>query len=132
MKLYLVQHGPAATKEEDPDRPLTAPGHALVGRVAEALARTGAVRPAEIRHSGKLRARQSAEALATGLGLEVAITAAPDLGPTDDPQDAAAALAGENQDLMLVGHLPHLGRREQPGGVRRPLDAGARARAVGF
>lgn len=110
MKLYLVQHGPATTKEENPDRPLTAAGHALVGRVAETLAQTRAVRPSEIRHSGKLRARESAEALATGLGLDVAIAAAPSLGPNDDPQDAAAALDRENQDLMLVGHLPHLGR----------------------
>ncbi len=63
MQVYLVQHGLAKSKEEDPARPLTAAGREEVERVARAAAAAG-VRPASILHSGKLRAGQTAEIFA--------------------------------------------------------------------
>ncbi len=64
MRLYLMQHGKARPKEEDPDRSLSDEGRAEVGRVAGFLAKTDVVRSLPILHSGKTRARQTAEGLA--------------------------------------------------------------------
>lgn len=110
MRLYLVQHGPATSKEENPDRPLTEAGMEVVRRVASLLKKDGQVRPEEIRHSGKLRARQTAEALAVRMGLDIPIEVASNLGPLDDVSDLAGELEEAAADLMLVGHLPHLSR----------------------
>jgi len=58
MKVYLVQHGEAKAEVEDTLRPLTDRGRAEVERVA-ALARKLEIRPSQILHSGKLRAKQT-------------------------------------------------------------------------
>ena len=41
MKLYLVQHGQAVSKEEDPERPLSEQGREDVRRVATRLGEAG-------------------------------------------------------------------------------------------
>lgn len=61
MFLYLVHHGDAVGPEVDPRRPLSAAGRAEVERIAAQAAGLGA-RPAVVWHSGKLRAKQTAEA----------------------------------------------------------------------
>jgi len=63
MHVYLVRHGDAKSEEVDPERPLSDRGWAEVERVAKHV---GQLRLplAEIRHSGKLRARQTAETFA--------------------------------------------------------------------
>ena len=61
MKLYLVHHGDAVPPDVDPQRPLSAEGRVGVEQVAGAAAQR-AVKPAVVWHSGKLRARQTAEA----------------------------------------------------------------------
>ena len=58
--LYLVQHGEATKETEDPARPLTEHGRQEVVKVARALARVR-LGVSVIAHSGKLRARQTAE-----------------------------------------------------------------------
>ena len=61
MYLYLVHHGDAVAPEVDPGRPLSTQGLEAANRLAaEAVAR--AAKPAVVWHSGKLRARQTAEA----------------------------------------------------------------------
>lgn len=106
-RLYLVRHGEARPKGEDPDRPLTPAGAADVGRMAAWAAAAG-MRVDEIRHSGKLRAQQTAEILAEQLGASArAITG---LGPEDDVANLTAAVASETRAVMLVGHLPQLER----------------------
>ena len=108
MRLYLVQHGQAKTGDEDPERPLTDEGLDTVGRVArDAVERLG-VRVARVVHSGKARARQTAEVGGDLLDTEVEHSDA--LAPNDDPAIWNARLDGEPDDLMLVGHLPHLAR----------------------
>lgn len=62
MKLYLVQHGEALSKEQDTKRSLSEQGRREVERMANFLATAG-VRVARICHSGKLRAQQTAEIL---------------------------------------------------------------------
>jgi phosphohistidine phosphatase len=102
--MYLVQHGEAKSEAEDPDRPLTDRGAAHVRDVANGAAAGGLVKVDRIVHSGKTRARQTAEAWGEALG--VSIEARDRLGPNDDPSIWEGRLTGE--DLMLVGHLPHL------------------------
>ncbi|MFI5341544.1 MAG: phosphohistidine phosphatase SixA [Candidatus Methylomirabilales bacterium] len=109
MQVYLVQHGEATPEEEDPARPLTDRGRRDVRRVAE---RAAALRTqvAEIRHSGKLRARQTAEIFAAALTPVHGIRETDGLGPADDTGKARAEVEAAREPLMLVGHLPHLRR----------------------
>lgn len=65
---------------------------------------------AEIRHSGKLRARQTAEIMAEHLSPRHGVRETEGLGPNDDPEKARAELEAARQPLMFVGHLPHLSR----------------------
>lgn len=107
MELYLVQHGEATSKEVDAARPLTERGRADVIRVARSVAAVG-VKPAAVYHSGKLRARQTAEILAAELGAGEAPKALEGLSPNDDPGTVAGRLDSFDSPTMLVGHLPHL------------------------
>ena len=109
MKFYLVQHGEAKSKEEDPQRRLTAQGEEDVRRVAE-FARQAGVAIAEIHHSGKRRAEQTAEILAEHLRPQRGLHAVPGLAPMLDVEPAAQALGSESASLMLVGHLPFLSK----------------------
>lgn len=109
MPLYLVQHGEAAPEAEDPARPLTARGRAEVERVAAQAARLG-LALAEIRHSDKLRARQTAEILARHLRPARGLRQVGGLAPHDDPRPVAAELAVLEAPVLVVGHLPHLAR----------------------
>ncbi|CAE7463878.1 KIF15 [Symbiodinium natans] len=65
-----------------------------------------------IAHSGKLRARQTAEAVAAALladGWEAICEERPGLSPNDEPA-AALELVEEGSSKVLVGHLPHMGK----------------------
>ena len=105
MKLYLVQHGEAKSEKEDPERSLTDRGTAEIRAVAEAAKRAG-LKPAQIYHSGKTRAQQTAHILADALGCPV--EGATGLKPNDDVQPWIERITTDNTDLMLVGHLPFL------------------------
>ncbi len=109
MHVYLVQHGLAASKDEDPERPLTAPGREEVERVARAVAAAG-VDPALVLHSGKTRAAQTAEIFAAHLEPARGVQAVKGLDPGDEPHEIGERLAHEGEPLLVVGHLPHLSR----------------------
>ncbi len=104
MRLYLVQH--AEARKEDP-RPLTERGKEEAERVASFLVRAG-VRIDRIVHSGKLRALQTAEIMAEK--LKAKIEQADALDPSADPRIWAERLLGVSEDIMIVGHLPHLSK----------------------
>ena len=108
MKIYLVRHGEAKTEEEDPERPLTEQGAGQVKRVAQFLA--GAVEATRLIHSGKTRARQTAEILQAEAAPTVAVEEGNGLGPNDDPGTWAGRLAQIEAPVALVGHLPFMGR----------------------
>ncbi|MGB0681704.1 MAG: phosphohistidine phosphatase SixA [Magnetovibrionaceae bacterium] len=110
MKLYLAQHGEAVSEQEDPRRPLTERGKQQVSRLGVMLKRAG-IKVPRVMHSGKLRAMDTAIELAGMIsGGPVTETAPLGLDPKDDPEAILAVLASETVDVMLVGHLPHLGR----------------------
>ena len=108
MRLYLVQHGEAKPETEDAARPLTLRGTEDVKRVAGMLRRLQIKQP-KIVHSGKLRAKQTADILAQGLNISLPLVqVSPVLKPNDDVRPWAERIQKEIDDLMLVGHLPFL------------------------
>ncbi len=109
MRLYLVRHGEAVSKEQDPSRPLTPRGRADAARTARFLAQAG-VRVRAIRHSEKRRARETAEELAREVRSADGAIESPGLKPNDPVAPLAEELAGGTDDLVLVGHLPHLAK----------------------
>ena len=109
MKLYLVQHGEAKREEEDPARPLTDRGREEAEKIASHIAKTG-VQVERIIHSGKLRAKQTAEIMAKHLKPPKGVDQADNLDPLADPKIWAERLKDISEDIMLVGHLPHLSK----------------------
>ncbi len=107
MLLYLVQHGEAKKEEEDPARGLTDKGVRDVGKTA-AFAQKADVKIDRIFYSGKTRARQTAELFADVLKPQKGPVAADNLAPLDDPAVWASQLAQEQENTMLVGHLPFM------------------------
>lgn len=109
MQLFLVHHGEAVGPEVDPRRPLSPGGRAAVEQLA-ANAATRGVRPAVVWHSGKLRARQTAEAFWRACNALAELSATRDLQPDDPPSWLRDRLRGETRDLLIAGHFPHLPR----------------------
>jgi phosphohistidine phosphatase len=109
MNLYLVHHGVAVGPEEDPRRPLSNVGLAGVARVAAKAAALGA-KPDVVWHSGKLRAKQTAQEFWRACNALAEFSASKDLQPDDPPQWIRDRLRGESRNIALVGHFPHLPR----------------------
>ncbi|MBP1739190.1 MAG: phosphohistidine phosphatase SixA [Deltaproteobacteria bacterium] len=106
MPIYFVQHGLAVPESVDPNRPLSADGREEVERVAAHLRKAG-VAVKRVCHSGKTRAKETAQILAEHLG-DGNIDEVPGMNPNDNVIEFAAGLKGDN--TMYVGHLPHLGK----------------------
>src|SRR5215475_5990048 len=97
MRAYLVQHGEAHPEEVSPERELTPRGRSDVERVAALLA-NGGVRVAKVYHSGKTRARQTAELFAARLA------------PGVTSEALADRLRGWSEDVLVAGHQPFMGK----------------------
>lgn len=107
--VFLVRHGDAKTKQEDAARPLSDQGREAAHRVA-GWADAAGVKVDQIRHSGKLRAQQTAEIFAEHLGPPDGVISTDGLSPNDDVEPVAETLLQEDRTVMLVGHLPFLSR----------------------
>jgi phosphohistidine phosphatase len=107
--LYLVHHGNAVGPDVDPRRPLSPEGRAAVERLAAQAAGRGAV-PAVVWHSGKLRAKQTAEAFWRACNALADLSATRDLQPDDPPQWMRDRLRAEARDILIAGHFPYLPR----------------------
>jgi phosphohistidine phosphatase len=109
MLLYLVQHAEAKSKEEDPARDLTAKGRQDILRVANYAGNLD-LAVSHIFHSGKARAASTAHRLASSLKPAKGVADTTGLAPLDDPQSWVDRLATMDENIVLVGHLPHLAR----------------------
>jgi phosphohistidine phosphatase len=109
LQLLLVHHGDAVGADVDPQRPLSPKGREAVERAAENAAGRGA-RPAVVWHSGKLRARQTAQAFWRACNALAEFSATRDLQPDDPPAWLRDRLRGEPRDILIAGHFPHLPR----------------------
>jgi phosphohistidine phosphatase len=82
-------------------------GRDAVERLAAASAQKGA-QPSVVWHSGKLRAKQTAEIFWRACNALAEFSASRDLQPDDPPAWIRDRLRHEPRDLMLAGHYPHL------------------------
>ncbi len=120
MRLYLVHHADAVGPSVDPQRPLSARGLAQAAWLA-AEARLRETRPVLIWHSGKLRSRQTAEQFLRVCNPSAAFRAARGLLPEDPTMWMENALALEDRDTLVVGHIPHLPALARALGAIDPL-----------
>lgn len=97
------------SKEEHPDRPLSELGRQHAQWTADLAAKLG-VHVKEIRHSGKTRAKETAEIMAQALSPAQGVLAGSGLGPLDDVEPVAEEIDRASQALLLVGHLPFMER----------------------
>jgi phosphohistidine phosphatase len=96
----------ALPEEVDSNRPLSEEGRKEVERVAAHLRKAG-VSVKKVCHSGKTRAKETAQILSEQIA-DGKIHEVPGISPSDNVMDFAASLKEDN--TMYVGHLPHLGK----------------------
>jgi phosphohistidine phosphatase len=108
MRLYLVRHGEALSEQQDRRRPLSKEGRKQAAKIADFLVRVG-VEPERICHSGKLRAQQTAEIVASRLKRTDGLEAKSGISPNDPIESFLAEIAEWTKDALVVGHQPFLG-----------------------
>jgi len=108
MNLYLVRHGDYALDTKGLDV-LTEKGKKDIMQLANHLKQMN-VQVERILHSGKNRAQQTAELLAQAVPSREAAIALPGLNPNDEVIGIAGEIIHWKKDIMLVGHLPFMGR----------------------
>ena len=104
QKVYFMQHGRAVDSADDPERPLSDAGIKQTEKIADTLRASGTV-ITSVFHSGKLRAAQTADIMATAMSLDAA-TMIEGLAPNDEVTLLSQKL--DSSDALYVGHLPHL------------------------
>ena len=109
MHVYLIRHGDAKSKQEDPERSLSVKGTQDVRKMAAFL------KPLDLAvevvwHSGKARAAQTAELLGGAVSSANGVGKRDGLAPMDPVEPIGAELASASRDVMLVGHLPFMGK----------------------
>ena len=109
MRLYLVQHGEAKSKDADPDRHLTDKGVRDVEKIAAFLKPLG-LRVNAVWHSGKARAAQTADILASALAITEGVIQRDGLAPNDPIAPVREELMQAAANLMIVGHMPFLSK----------------------
>lgn len=105
MKLYLAQHAKSKSEQEDALRSLSQEGLSDANKMAVFLKN---IKVSKIYHSSKLRAQQTAEIFSKS--LKAKMEKANHLEPLADPHIWEDRISKEIDDIMIVGHLPHLGR----------------------
>ncbi|MEJ2164158.1 MAG: phosphohistidine phosphatase SixA [Desulfobacterales bacterium] len=104
MALFLVQHGKNLSKDVDPEKGLSDEGKKEVETIA-ARAKEYRLSVSAIKHSGKKRARETAEIFSGFLGAQGRVEKMEGLAPLDDVTKLDFKAA---ENLMLVGHLPFM------------------------
>ena len=115
MEVYIVRHGAAVDRNDptitsDEMRPLTDDGRDEVALLTALLGRLG-VKPTLLLSSPLVRARQTAEIIADGIGPKRGVTISDELAPGGS---LAAVLhdilsQGRPSQTVLTGHMPGLG-----------------------
>ncbi len=110
MNVYLVQHGEALSKEENPERPLSEKGKADIRKTASFVSEHLDFSVTSIYHSTKTRAQQTAEILGEHFNPLGGVSSVDGLDPLADPFLWVTRLNSSEEDTMVVGHLPHLSK----------------------
>jgi phosphohistidine phosphatase len=104
MKLVLVRHAEAAPGSPDELRTLTPEGHEQARQLGARL-RADGIEPDAVLSSPLLRARETASDL--GFGPPEARA---ELAPGATDEDVRAAIAGQGETVIVVGHQPDCSR----------------------
>ena len=115
MKLYLMRHGEAAFKEDDPAQGLTPEGKRAIEQLAKKLAHNSSRSPTEqkigfeqVFHSEKTRAQQTAVIVSSIIAPGVTPLYRENLKPNDDPKDLLPDIETWTQDTLITSHLPFI------------------------
>jgi phosphohistidine phosphatase len=110
MQIYLMQHGPNLSKDEDPEESLSPKGKAQVSKAAQAIKRMGLSFDVIIA-SPKERSKQTAALVASAVGypeeniLESELVKA--MTPAEDTIEYLKQHA-DKESVLIAGHLPSL------------------------
>jgi len=107
MRVVLVHHAEAVGPGVDPLRPLSEAGHQRAAMLARRLKHEAFV-PQAIWHSGKVRARQTAEAFLLACAPFAEFKMIRGLLPDDPPEWLRQELVAEERDVLIVGHIPNI------------------------
>jgi phosphohistidine phosphatase len=106
MSIMLVQHGKNVSRDVDPEKGLSEEGISEVERIAEVAGGYG-VKMEKVFHSGKKRAKQTADIFIRSLNPDLAAEEIDGMGPVDDVTEFWNNLDASG-NVMLVGHLPFM------------------------
>jgi len=109
MRLYLVRHGEAVQAENDTERVLTKEGRERVRKTASFL-RKNNIKVKIIFHSGKTRARETAQIISEEIKSVDGIAESAGLKPNDPVKVWMNNARDLMSDTMIVGHLPQLSK----------------------
>ena len=108
MEVYLMQHGPALPKEQDPDEGLSPAGEARIHASGKALKKMGVTFDV-ILSSPKKRSKQTAAIVAEEVGFPperiVETEKVKAMTPPEETIKALAEHAGKER-ILIAGHLP--------------------------
>lgn len=107
MKIYWVQHGDSLPQDIDPEQPLSEKGKKDIVRLAHFLSKRD-ILVSHLYHSGKLRAKETAELLAPNITSLKGIEIFPGISPMDDVNPVIDKINTWNEDVLLVSHLPFI------------------------
>ena len=109
MKLYLMRHGEAEGVYEGEGPALSARGESEVNQIGKALS-SKKIQLDHIYHSGKLRARQTADIVGSKFSADIPISKREGLKPNDPVLVFAKDLNDESGNILVIGHLPFVAK----------------------
>ena len=108
MEIYLMQHGPALPKEQDPEEGLSPEGEARIHASGQALKKMGVSFDAVL-SSPKKRSRQTAAIVAEAVGFKqekiIETEKVKAMTPPEETVEVLAGLSGAER-VLIAGHLP--------------------------
>lgn len=107
MRLFILRHAEAQTKEENPDRPLSDVGKQKLNKLG-ALLKANDIQFSKIYHSSKLRAEETATIISSLTDSNAKPEEIEGLEPNDPLDKILEKIQKINSDLLVVGHLPQL------------------------
>ena len=110
MEIYLMQHGPNFSKDEDPEESLSPEGEGQVSKAAEAIRKMGLKFDVVIA-SPKRRSKQTAAIVAKAVGFPVEGIVETDRAKAMTPAEETVNYLKQFEDrqsVLIAGHLPSL------------------------
>jgi phosphohistidine phosphatase len=108
MEIYLMQHGPALPKDQDPEEGLSPEGKGRIQASGQALKKMG-VSFGAIFSSPKKRSKETAAIVAHEVGFPqekiVETKKVKAMAPPEETVEALSELAGAER-VLIAGHLP--------------------------